>query len=327
MAPQEKLKLALYWAASCGGCEVALANLHERFLELTQQLELFFCPAFVDTKTPEVRALPDGALALTLFNGALRTEENLEMARLLRRKSRTLVAFGACAQSGGIPALSNLSSRAAHLGTVFGEQPAERVPRQEAVVPEGVLRLPRFRERVQRLEAVVEVDYAVPGCPPEPGRLWAALKPFLSGEPLPPRGAVLGGGAPTVCDECTRERQEKRLSGFCRVHQLLADPARCLLDQGVPCAGLGTRGGCGALCPAANMPCSGCYGAPEGVYDQPSKLVSAFGSLLELGGLRGRDEAEVEEGVGRAVDTLPDVAGTVGRYGLGERAARRGHGR
>ncbi len=316
----EKPKLALYWAASCGGCEIAVVNLHDRFLQLTERCELVFCPALLDTKKKDLAALPNGALAVTLFNGALRTDENVEMAQLLRRKSRVLVAFGACARSGGIPALSNLSTRQQHLQTIYGGADGAP-PQQETRVPEGTLELPRFHERVKSLAAVVPVDYTIPGCPPEPERLWAALASLINGGPPPATGSVLGGGGASVCDECARERQGKTLTAFRRVFELVPDPKQCLLDQGLVCLGLGTRGGCGALCPAANMPCSGCYGAPDGVYDQPAKLVSTLGSLLDVAALRGRSEAEARERIDRTLDSLPDPAGSLGRYTLAERSS------
>jgi F420-non-reducing hydrogenase small subunit len=317
----DRPKLALYWASSCGGCEVAVVNLHELFLEVCERYEFFFCPAFLDTKRSDVEALPDGGLALTLFNGAIRTDENVEMAHLLRRKSALLVAFGACAQCGGVPALSNLSTREAHFEAMYGDarraQGPAALPQLETRVPEGVLRLPRFHERVKALAEVVAVDYTVPGCPPESAQVWAALSALGGDRSLPPRGTVLGGGCSAVCDECARTREDKALDGFRRVYELVTDPARCLLDQGLACVGPGTRGGCGALCPAVNMPCSGCYGPPEGVYDQATKLVSTLGSVLDVAELRDRrDPDEIAERVDRAIDTLPDLAGTTGKYSL-----------
>jgi F420-non-reducing hydrogenase small subunit len=320
-----KKRLALYWASSCGGCEIALANLHDLFLELTAQLELFFCPAFVDTKTKDVLSLPDGAIALTLFNGALRTDENVEMAQLLRRKSRVLVAFGTCAHCGGIPALSNLSTRDDHLRTVYADTAsgqAAAVPREETAVTDGVLRLPRFHARVKSLASVVPVDFTVPGCPPEPSTIWAALKPFVGETELPAAGSVLGGRGSTVCEECARQREGTLLARFRRIVELVPDPVRCLLDQGLPCVGLATRGGCGALCPAAQVPCSGCYGPPEGVYDQAAKLASVLGSVLDVSDLKGREAAEIAERVDRVLDTLPDVAGVCGKYSLATRRSK-----
>jgi F420-non-reducing hydrogenase small subunit len=326
---QEKPKLALYWASSCGGCEIAVVNLHELFLELTERFDFFFCPCLLDRKRKDVEALPDGALALTLLDGAIRTEENLEMAQLLRRKSRLLVAFGACAQGGGVAALSNLSTRDAHWRAIYSDNrtsatPAT-LPREAFAVPEGQLRLPRFDERVRCLADVVEVDYTVPGCPPEPNQIWAALRSLDDGPRLPPRGSVLGCGPSSVCDECARSREDKRIAGFRRIWELVPEPGRCLLDQGLLCMGVATRGGCGAQCPSANVPCAGCYGPPEGVYDQAAKLVAALGSILDISELGGRrDLADLTARIDRMLDTLPDVAGNAGRFSLATHRPRPG---
>src|SRR6266567_444183 len=102
----DKPKLALYWAASCGGCEIAVVNLHEKILDLDAAFDFMFCPCLLDTKKKEIEALPDGSIAITLFNGAIRTAENEEIAQLLRRKSRLLIAFGSCASEGCIPGLA-----------------------------------------------------------------------------------------------------------------------------------------------------------------------------------------------------------------------------
>ena len=91
-----KPKLAMYWASSCGGCEVALVNLNEKLLAVDAHFDFVFCPCLLDTKISDIEALPDRSLAITLFNGAIRTSENEEMAHLLRRKSELLIAFGAC---------------------------------------------------------------------------------------------------------------------------------------------------------------------------------------------------------------------------------------
>lgn len=256
-----KPKLAVYWASSCGGCEIALVNLHERFLEVDRHFDLVFCPCLMDAKVADVEALPDGAIAVTLFNGAIGTAENAEMARLLRRKSRTLVAFGACSGSGGIPALRNLLPRAERPGA-----------------PQRELELPELLAAVRTLSQTVEVDYFIPGCPPEPARIWEVVEAIVSGGPLPARRSVLGGGVSSVCAECAREREDKQISRLFRTHEVAPDASRCLLDQGLLCVGPATRDGCGALCPQVNMPCSGCYGPPDGVLDQGGKMIAALGS-------------------------------------------------
>jgi len=316
-----KPKLAVYWASACGGCEIAFANLGEKLLELTEHLDFVFCPCLLDAKRADVEALADGELAVTLFDGAIRTSENEEWAHLLRRKSRLLVAMGACAHGGGVPALSNLSTRAEHFRSVYldgTDNPQGHLPSARTVVPEGVLTLPVFSERVSRLSDVVPVDYAIPGCPPEEHQLWNVLLLFMGrGGELPAPGSILGAGEASVCAECSRRRSDKKITAFRRPWEFVPDPETCLVEQGIACLGLATRGGCGALCPKVQMPCIGCYGPPEGIYDQGAKLVSALGSALDIGPIRDlRDPAEIAARVDAALDAIPDIAGLVGKFHL-----------
>jgi len=73
------------------------------------------------SKSHDVEAMADGAIDVAFVNGAVRTTEQLRMARLMRRKSRFVVGFGACAQQGGIPGLSNLTTAAATMQEAYGE--------------------------------------------------------------------------------------------------------------------------------------------------------------------------------------------------------------
>lgn len=317
----EKPKLSVYWAASCGGCEIALVNIHEKLIEVDRHFDFMFCPCLLDTKIEEIEALPDGAIALTLFNGAIRTAENLEMAHLMRRKSRVLVACGSCAADGGIPALANLGSAQQHLRGIFLEAPSNEnragtLPRLRSRVPEGELELPEFLPAVRSLRDVVDVDYRIPGCPPEPFQIANVLDAIIRGETLPPKGSVLGGGLSSVCAECAREKNDKKIAAFVCAFETPADSGRCLLEQGVVCMGIATRDGCGALCPKANMPCIGCYGPPEGVADQGAKMVAALGSVLDLGGYKGMDEQQAIARADAAADGIPDPAGTFYKFSL-----------
>jgi len=318
MAP--KGTLAVYWASGCGGCEVAVANLHERLLDLIGLMDLVFCPCLVDTKIRDVEAMPDGHIDVTLFNGAIRTDENAHMAQLMRRKSKILIAYGACSVSGGIPALANLHSRADHLATVYQTSPstanpASTLPGERTMVPEGALQLPAFHERVGRLADGVRVDYFMPGCPPESDQLWNAVSALLSG-PAPAPGAIVGAGTSSVCDQCARTRTGAPLDGFKRVYDVQADGTTCLLEQGMLCMGLATRDGCGALCPQVNMPCNGCYGAPDGVLDQGAKMVAALGSRLDIAPLKGLSEEAIERHVDRRLAAMPDGAGPFYKFTL-----------
>src|SRR5512138_2421397 len=106
--PAGKLKVAMYWASSCGGCDISLLEIGPHLLQLIDIADIVFWPCAADFKHAHVASYPDGYIDVCLFNGAIRSSEHEEVARLLRAKSRTLVAYGACASEGGIPALANL---------------------------------------------------------------------------------------------------------------------------------------------------------------------------------------------------------------------------
>src|SRR5512136_2141013 len=106
-----KPKLGIYWCASCGGCEEAVVDLAEDILGVVGAVDIVLWPVAMDFKKHDVEAMADGSIDATFLNGAIRSSEQEEMARLLRRKRRLLIAYGACAQLRGIPGLANQFSR------------------------------------------------------------------------------------------------------------------------------------------------------------------------------------------------------------------------
>jgi len=233
------------------------------------------------------------------------------MAHLLRDKSKVLVAFGACAYTGGIPGLANVANRETIFQRVYHDTPstvnADGVrPQLSFQVPEGELTLPEFYDTVRTLAQVVPVEYFVPGCPPVKNQVEGVLQAVVEGR-LPAPGSVVGASDKTVCDDCSRTREEKRVRRFYRPYEIVPDSSRCLLEQGIICAGPATRGGCGAPCLSANMPCRGCYGPPPNVVDQGGKLLSALASIID-----SQDPAEIE----RVADSIPDLLGVCYLFGL-----------
>ena len=87
-----KPKLALYWAASCGGCEITVTELGLRLVEVGELVDIVFWPCVMDFKYSDVSGLDDGEIDVCLFNGTIRTSENEHLAKLLRQKSKVLVA-------------------------------------------------------------------------------------------------------------------------------------------------------------------------------------------------------------------------------------------
>jgi F420-non-reducing hydrogenase small subunit len=312
--------LAITWASSCGGCDVALLDLEGELLQLTEQYEIVYWPCVLDQKRSDLEALPDRGIDLCLFNGAIRTSDDEAMAHLLRAKARILVAFGSCAQEGCVPGLANLSTRKEifeesyiHAASTLNEGPVFPVPR--STVGGTEVELPRFFESLRTLDQVVPVNATIPGCPPEHETITRALEHLRTRAPEK-EGAVLGNGASTCCEECPRHRREKTLRRFHRIHELIPDQEECLLDQGILCMGPATRSGCGALCVKAHVPCRGCYGPPEGVSDQGAKMMSALGSVIDA-----RDEEEAE----RIVGQIDDPVGTLYRFSLAHALLQRAH--
>ncbi len=315
-----KPKLALYWAASCGGCEIAVLDIHEKILDVANAFDIVFWPVAMDFKYDDVRKMEDKSIDLCLFNGAIRNSENAEIAHLLRAKSKAVVAFGSCALEGGIPGLANLTTKQEILEFVYKNSPSTVVtdggvfPQQHTQMPEGEIEIPELWETVKSLDQVVDVDYYIPGCPPVPNQIWGVIEYILSGKPLPPKGSVIGAGVKTCCDECKRERKEKKLKQFFRPYEIAPKPDECLLDQGIVCMGPATRDGCGALCPIANMPCRGCYGPPPNVKDQGAKMVSALASVID---------AQEPEEIEKILDQIADPIGTFYRFSLAHSILRR----
>ena len=102
-----KPKVAFYWAASCGGCEIAVLAVHEKILDIAAAVDIVFWPVAMDFKYSDVEAMQDGEIAATLINGAIRTDEQEHIAKLLRKKSQLIIAHGSCAHIGGVVGLAN----------------------------------------------------------------------------------------------------------------------------------------------------------------------------------------------------------------------------
>ena len=237
----DKPKFAMYWAASCGGCEIAVLNIGEKILDVDANFDVVFWPVAMDAKIKDVEAMEDGSILLCLFNGGMRNQENEEMAKLLRRKSKILVSFGSCATEGCIPGLANLCAPSEIFETAFNtvstDNPDHILPMSSYTVPEGELHIPQFNPVLKTLAQVVPVDYFMPGCPPESHQIAAVIDlviKVLHGEAeLPPAGTVIGVGGSTVCDDCPRERNVKKIDKFVRIQEVEhIDPNLCLLEQG-----------------------------------------------------------------------------------------------
>jgi F420-non-reducing hydrogenase small subunit len=315
-----KPRLAVCWTSGCGGCEAAFLDLGDRLLAVEDHFELAFFPLLVDRKRADLENLGEGAIDLSLITGAIRTSEDAQMAHLLRHASKTVVAFGVCAQLGSVLALADLVPVETLLRTVYGEAFSSDLQRPlgAPVDDDLVPCLPELTDSVRALEALVPVDFFVPGCPPEVEHLWDVLQVFTAAfaghRELPDRGSVLGGSEATVCEDCARQRPEGKVARFVRLHEADADPSRCLLDEGLVCSGPATRGGCGAPCPAAGAPCRGCYGHPSGIEDPGARMLGALATIAEVAALDTSHPERISRQSEGVLDSVVDPVGTLYRY-------------
>jgi F420-non-reducing hydrogenase small subunit len=313
-----KGKLALYWAASCGGCEIAVLGIDAKILDVAENFDIVMWPCATDGKVKDIEKMADGEIDVCLFNGGIRTSEQEYMAQLLRKKSKVLVAFGSCASEGCIPGLSNMDDKESCFQTVYHDSPSIDnpdgvVPEPVTEMPEGKLHLPVYYDTLKTLNQTVPVDYFLPGCPPEADRIWDAIVAILENQ-LPEPGSIIGSDT-TVCDDCPRKREEKKIKKFYRTWEIEPNMDDCLLEQGLLCAGVATRAGCGALCPQVNSPCIGCYGPNDGVEDYGMQLSSAVASVID-----SEDPEEIDAII---KDGIPDPVGSFYRFSLAQSLLRR----
>ena len=316
----EKPKVAFYWCSSCGGCEESIVDLAEDILKVVEAVDIVFWPVALDFKKKDVEAMEDGSIAVTFINGAVRLSEQKEMVELLRKKSGLIVAHGSCSHLGGIPGLGNfwnketIFQRAYHT-TPSTENPDGTVPLEKVEVEGKELTLPSFFDTVYALDQVIDVDYYLPGCAPPKDLIMNAVLAILEGK-LPPKGSVLSPNK-SLCEDCARNdsKPEKlTIKEIKRPWEVMLDPETCFLAQGVICMGPATRTGCGERCITANMPCRGCFGPTDQVFDQGAKFLSGLASILDTD-----DEKEIE----KIVDTIVDPAGSFYRFSLPHSILRR----
>ena len=163
-----KVKLATVWLSGCSGCHMSFLDQDERLIELADKVKLVYSPI------ADVKDFPEG-VDITLIEGAVGNEEQLDLLKLVRMRSRIIVAFGDCAVTGNVTALRNALSDSVEsvLIRAFVENATEQpqIPKQ----------VPRLLEQAHALHEIVKVDFFVPGCPPPADLINYVLTELISG--------------------------------------------------------------------------------------------------------------------------------------------------
>ncbi len=242
-------RFAVLQLSGCAGCEVSLLNAGDWIGEH----QLTYMPLIISAyDVPQVETL--------LVSGGVRTEEDLYNLRQAVRRADRVVAVGTCAISGGVASLGNREE----VREIFLAQEERRD-------------VPRLLPKCRPIDAAVEVDRYLPGCPPTPELFMAVLSDdpdFRAGR--------------NVCQECGRKKlrdmRPKHLTGFQKGEVL---PDICLINQGYLCVGSSVRGGCRALCTRPGHQCVGCRGPSDVFIEKESKawlasIKRVFESLTDI---------------------------------------------
>jgi len=242
-------RFAVLQLSGCAGCEVSLINA-DAWID---RFRLVYMPLVVSSyDVPEVEIL--------LISGGVRTDEDLYKLRRAVKCAEKVVAVGTCAISGGV---ANLGDRD-EVREIFLAQ-AERHE------------VPRLLPKCHPVDAYVDVDLYLPGCPPTSELFMAVLEDDPSFE-----------ASKVVCQECgrtkLRDMRPEQLVGFQKGHVL---PDICLINQGYLCVGSSTRGGCRAPCPRAGHPCVGCRGPSDAFIEKESdvwfkSIKRVFASMTDI---------------------------------------------
>lgn len=163
-----KVKLATVWLSGCSGCHMSFLDQDERLIEVAERVELVYSP-IVDTK--EFLKGVD----ITLIEGAVGNEEQLDLLRVVRASSKILVSLGDCAVTGNVTALRNTLSNSTE--SVLQRAFIENVTEQ----PQIPNQVPRLLTQAHPLHEIVKVDFYIPGCPPHADLINYVLIELISG--------------------------------------------------------------------------------------------------------------------------------------------------
>jgi len=168
MEAKEKVKLATVWLSGCSGCHMSFLDQDERLIELAEKVQLVYSPL------ADVKTFPEG-VDITLVEGAVGNEDQLELLRQIRMRTKILVSLGDCAVTGNVTALRN--SFRDSVKSVLQKAYVETAD----VNPQIPRYVPSLLEHAHPLHEIVNVDYYVPGCPPSADLINYVLTELLSG--------------------------------------------------------------------------------------------------------------------------------------------------
>jgi F420-non-reducing hydrogenase small subunit len=247
-----KKRVSIEWLSGCSGCELGIVDLHERLLEVLDEIELVRMPILMDTKE-YVEA------DVGLLTGSIRTDHDLHAAREMRRTCKSIIAFGTCPVFGGPHSSAYPHTREELLDGSFGNNPSTSTHELPTDVPE-------LLEGNRPLDSEIEVDLYIPGCPPHAAFIFEGLLSLVRARPP----AI---GRHSVCYNCQRTMTKTDAGTLRRAFEGEFDPDLCFLSQGCLCFGSVSLDRCLAPCMKVGVPCFSCGGPAEPIILEPQKDV------------------------------------------------------
>jgi sulfhydrogenase subunit delta len=224
-------KVVILSLASDFGCQVQLTNQEDDLLDILSLIDLGYWQLASSGHMPD-------EYDVAIIEGAVTTDEHVELLEKVRDKAAVVIAMGTCAVTGGIPAMANLTDLDARYTTVYGD---------------GSIKLAPGRIAPRAIDAVVDVDYHLPGCPIDPLEFQRLLSKVLLG----------------MADRMP----DMTMCASCKTHENI-----CFYESEEVCLGIVTRSGCGAKCPTLGRPCTGCRGiAPDANLESAMEVVRRHG--------------------------------------------------
>lgn len=247
-----KARVSIEWLSGCSGCELGIVDLHEKLLEVLDEIELVRMPILIDTKE-YVEA------DVGIVTGSIRTEHDIHAARAMRKACKSIIAFGTCPVYGGPH-----SSAYAH--TIQELLDGSFVANASTSTNSAPSDVPGLLEGNRPLDSEIDVDLYIPGCPPHAAFIFEGLMALL-------RGREPKIGRHNVCFNCTRTMVKTEVETIRRPFEGQDDPKICFLSQGCLCFGSVTLDRCMAPCMQAGGPCFSCGGPSEAIILEPQKDV------------------------------------------------------
>jgi NAD-reducing hydrogenase small subunit len=162
-----RARLATVWLDGCSGCHMSVLDMDEAIIGIAKRVEVVYGPLVDAQEFPK-------AVDVAVIEGAISSQEDLERVRIIRQRSKLVVALGDCAVTGNVPAMRNQIVPRKLLERIY----IEGVQENPGIPTEGV---PALLRHAIPVHEVVKVDLHVPGCPPPAAAIVFVLSELLDG--------------------------------------------------------------------------------------------------------------------------------------------------